>query len=40
MRRLSQIQIRAFQACTQKWKQRYVEGPEAETESGDAGETS
>lgn len=40
MRRLSQTRIRTFQACSQKWKQRYVVGPEAEAESGDEGETS
>ncbi len=26
MRRLSQTQIRTYQACPQRWKQRYIDG--------------
>jgi hypothetical protein len=40
MRRLSQTQIRTYQTCPQRWKQRYVDGRKAEAESGNEGETS
>ena len=40
MRRLNQTRIRTFQACSRKWKRSCVDGPEAEAESGDVGETS